>query len=110
MTNNRNGNLFEAVPDNLSEECFETLAASKGLLIRRIVSTGQATPPDTWLEQHHGEWCVVLSGAAGFRFADEPAARTLGPGDHVLIPARARHRVEWTSPSEPTVWLAVHFD
>ncbi|MDB5310194.1 MAG: cupin protein [Gemmataceae bacterium] len=31
------------------------------------------------------------------------------PGDFIGIPARRRHRVEWTTPDEPTVWLAVHY-
>jgi cupin 2 domain-containing protein len=33
----------------------------------------------------------------------------LSPGDYLHIPAHQQHRVEWTSPDEPTVWLAVHF-
>ena len=32
------------------------------------------------------------------------------PGDFVNIPAHKRHRVEWTTPDEPTVWLAVHYE
>jgi cupin 2 domain-containing protein len=27
----------------------------------------------------------------------------------VNIPAHLRHRVEWTTPVEPTVWLAIHY-
>ena len=27
----------------------------------------------------------------------------------VNIPAHRRHRVEWTDPHEPTIWLAVHY-
>ena len=42
------------------------------------------------------------------RFADEDEPRHLGPGDWVDIPAHCRHRVEWTDPDQPTVWLAVH--
>jgi cupin 2 domain-containing protein len=30
------------------------------------------------------------------------------PGDWLLIPAHRKHRVDWTTPEEPTVWLAVH--
>ena len=33
----------------------------------------------------------------------------MGPGDYVNIPAHKRHRVEWTTPDAPTVWLAVHY-
>jgi cupin 2 domain-containing protein len=25
------------------------------------------------------------------------------------IPAHQRHRGEWTTPGEPTIWLAVHY-
>jgi cupin 2 domain-containing protein len=31
----------------------------------------------------------------------------LEPGDWLEIPPRVRHRVEWTSTVEPTIWLAV---
>ena len=33
----------------------------------------------------------------------------LKPGDHLLIPARQRHRVESTSATEKTIWLTVFF-
>lgn len=29
------------------------------------------------------------------------------PGDFANIPARRRHRVEWTTPTEPTIWLVI---
>ena len=56
------------------------------------------------------EWVIVLKGSATLQFEQEPAARSLGVGDYVFIPARKRHRVEWTEPQQPTVWLAVHFE
>ena len=31
------------------------------------------------------------------------------PGDFVNIPAFKKHRVDWTTPSEPTVWLGVRY-
>jgi cupin 2 domain-containing protein len=33
---------------------------------------------------------------------------TLTAGDYLLIPARTRHRVEWTALDKETLWLAVH--
>jgi cupin 2 domain-containing protein len=33
---------------------------------------------------------------------------TLAPGDYIYLPAHCRHRIVWTSPDKPTVWLAVH--
>ena len=31
------------------------------------------------------------------------------PGDFVNIPARRKHRIEWTTPGEPTIWLTVRY-
>lgn len=77
--------------------------------LERIVSTGHATPPGQWLDQDTNEWVAVLRGRAALRFEDEEGPRVLGPGDCALIPAHRRHRVEWTDPDEPTVWLALHY-
>ena len=52
---------------------------------------------------------ALLSGGAGLRFEDEAEPRVLSPGDYLLIPAHRRHRVEWTDPETPTVWLALHY-
>jgi cupin 2 domain-containing protein len=103
-------NLIADLPSPSAEERFETLARGNRTLIRRIVSTGQATAPGVWLRQHHAEWVVVLSGEAGLHLGGEDSPRRLGAGDHALIPAGLRHRVAWTAADRPTVWLAVHFD
>ena len=52
---------------------------------------------------------MLLAGAARLRFADEPQPKHLAPGDWVEIAAHRRHRVEWTDPGQPTVWLAVFY-
>lgn len=31
------------------------------------------------------------------------------PGDFINIPAFKKHRVDWTTPDEPTVWLGVRY-
>ena len=104
------GNLFAALPDGpAGEELFEQLLARPGLRIERIVSTGQVSPPGSWYDQEQAEWVVLLSGAAELRFADEPAPRRLSAGDWLHIEAHRRHRVEWTDPTQPSVWLAIHF-
>ena len=104
-----NGNLFAGIDEEKrDEELLTTLAERPGVRIERIVSTGQASPPGFWYDQDWGEWVVLLSGAALLRFADEDEPRHLGPGDWVDIPPHCRHRVEWTDPDQPTVWLAVH--
>lgn len=104
------GNLYSSLDAKLTHEVFAELLHAPYLRIERIVSTGQATPPDEWLDQAHAEWVLLLRGAAGLLFADEAVPLTLKPGDHLHIPAHRRHRVEWTAPDEPTIWLAVHYD
>jgi cupin 2 domain-containing protein len=102
-------NLLRDVPDARTAEIVETLLTAPGVRIERIVSFGQASPEGFWYDQAESEWVVLLAGAARLRFADEAEARALGPGDHVHITAHRRHRVEWTDPERPTIWLAVFY-
>ena len=88
-------------------ERFEGILDRPGVRIERIVSSGQSTPPGEWMEQAWDEWVLLAAGRAGLTLEGE-LTLTLEPGDHLLIPGRARHRVEWTE--TPTVWLAVHLD
>ncbi len=104
------GNLFAAIPATLPDEQFDLLLQTATCRLERILSIGHATPPGEWYDQDWDEWVVLLQGQAGLRFADEATARTLRPGDYVWIPAHCRHRVEWTGPDTPTVWLALHLD
>ena len=104
------GNLLRDLPDAAASEAVEMLLAAPGIRIERIVSLGQASPPGFWYDQPESEWVVLLAGAARLRFADEPAPRLLGPGDWVEIAAHRHHRVDWTDPATPTVWLAVFHD
>jgi cupin 2 domain-containing protein len=59
------------------------------------------------LSQAHEEWVLVLTGAAEVIRQGEPAL-TLRAGDHILIPPGKPHRVDWTDPNVPTIWLALH--
>ena len=54
------------------------------------------------------EWVVVMAGEALLTFEDGDSLK-MGPGDHVLIEAHRRHRVEQTAKEQATVWLAVFF-
>jgi cupin 2 domain-containing protein len=109
MTDPSSINLLAGLPDARGGEVFEELLARPGLRILRIVSGGQASPPGFWYDQAEGECVLLLTGAALIRFADEAAPRRLGPGDWLDIPAHRRHRVEWTDPAAPTVWLAIFY-
>ena len=100
-------NLFDLPDESSRDEVFEPLAVGAGVLVERIVSTGQSTPPGEWLEGERDEWVVLLQGDAELAFADGSRV-TLSPGDHVLIAAGAGHRIERTSAEPPCVWLAVH--
>jgi cupin 2 domain-containing protein len=102
-------NLFAPIPPEITEEVIQVLLATGNFRLERIVSHGQATPPGEWYDQDAHEWVALLSGAAGLRFEDEAEPRELRPGDYLLIPAHRRHRVEWTDPGTPTVWLALHY-
>jgi cupin 2 domain-containing protein len=93
----------------LTEELTEMLAEGSDVRVERIVSTGHASPEGFWYDQEMDEWIVVLRGEALVQFEGEAEPLRLKPGDYVNIPAHRRHRVEWTSPDEPTVWLAVFY-
>lgn len=81
------------------------------MLIERIVSTGQTSPEGFWYDDPREEWVVLLAGAAALEFEAQGSVRHgMLPGDYVHIPPHCRHRVAWTDPALPTVWLAVYFD
>ena len=101
-------NVFAGIPADLPEEVVQTLLAAPGVRIERIISMGHRSPEGFWYDQEAHEWVLLLKGAARLRFeGDEPI--DLRPGAFVNIPAHRRHRVEWTDPSEPTIWLAIHY-
>jgi len=100
-------NLFAHIPKSLRDELNETLVSAGSIRIERIISHGQASPEGMWYDQQESEWVVVLQGAARLQFEDEYLE--LKPGDFVNIPARCKHRVAWTTPDEPTIWLAVFY-
>jgi len=102
------GNIFGHIPPSLPAELFETLARTGAVHIERILSHGQATPAGEWYDQEQDEWVLVLAGNAGLLLEGEPEPRSLMAGDYLMIPARRRHRVAWTSSDETTIWLAVH--
>jgi cupin 2 domain-containing protein len=100
--------LFADIPARSTEEIFSILLESGNLRVERIVSHGHASPEGFWYDQEDHEWVVVLRGAARLRFEDEAQPIEMKPGDYVNIPAHRRHRVEWTTPAEATIWLAIH--
>jgi cupin 2 domain-containing protein len=101
------GNLLTNLPATpLPEEQFTALVARGGVRVERIVSTGHASVD--WYDQDELEYVAVVSGEAQLLVEGEPGPRTMRPGDWVVLPAHARHRVVSTAADAPTVWLAVH--
>ena len=100
------GNLAGLPVNQPDEEIFEELLRTSSFRVERIVSTGQASPPDFWYDQKEDEWVALLQGEAALEFEDG-SAETLQRGDWVFLPARMRHRVASTSAEPPCIWLAV---
>lgn len=101
-------NIFAGLPDNQAEEVFTELLIKENVRIERIVSLGHVSPALGWYEQEQHEWVLVLEGEAVLQFADGSEVR-LKRGNHCDIPAGRRHKVSWTDPDRPTIWLAVHY-
>ena len=103
------GNLLKNVPRHSDEELVEKLLSSPNCRIERIVSTGQASPVGYWYDQKESEWILVVTGNASIGFEDG-TEKLLTTGDYLNIPAGMKHRVNWTSADEPTVWLAIFYE
>ena len=101
-------NLFTDLSQHMPKELVQTLLQDANVRLERIVSHGHASPADFWYDQPQHEWVIVLKGAARLQFKD--CMVEMKPGDFVNIPAHKKHRVEWTTPDEPTIWLAVHYN
>lgn len=102
-------NLFATIPRQLPHELTDRLLATEHLTLARIVSRGHRTPPGEWYDQDRDEWVLLVEGSALLRIDGAPDPIALQPGDHLLLRAHLRHRVEWTPPDRDTVWIALHF-
>jgi cupin 2 domain-containing protein len=91
----------------LPKELVQILVRAADVRIERIISHGHASPADFWCDQPQHEWVIVLQGAASLQFEDGMVETK--PGDFLNIPAFKKHRVDWTTPDEPTVWLGVRY-
>lgn len=101
-------NLFEEIPETLQDELVQIIAQSETVRIERIISEGHASPAGFWYDQAEHEWVLLLQGEARLSFENNESLHLL-PGDHRLIPAHHKHRVDWTSDVGKTIWLAVFF-
>lgn len=92
---------------NTEKELFELLVGHETIKVERIVSWGQTTPEGAWYDQSDDEWVILLMGEARIGYEDGTSV-DLKAGDHLLIEAHVRHRVEMTSTNPPCIWLALH--
>ncbi len=100
-------NIFDDLPQHLPRELVQILVRAPDVRMERIISHGHASPADFWYDQAQPEWVIVLKGAARLQFEDGTVE--MKPGDFISIPAFKKHRVDWTTPDEPTVWLGVRY-
>jgi cupin 2 domain-containing protein len=100
-------NIFDITGRKLDRELFESLCETEQISIECIISTGQTTPPDQWYDQPRDEWVLLLQGEAQLMYEDGSTI-DLKAGDYLLIPARQKHRVSYTSSNPACIWLAIH--
>ena len=96
-------NIFDDLPQHMPQEVVQTLLLAADGRIERIISHGHASAKDFWYDQPQHEWVIVLKGVARLQFEDGMVVMKVG--DFINIPAFKKHRVDWTTPDEPTVWL-----
>ena len=63
-------NIFDLPSSLPNEELFESLVSTDNILIERIISTGQVTPPGEWYDQDKDEWVILLQGEAALSYDD----------------------------------------
>lgn len=100
-------NLLSALPPEATDEIVDVLVSAEGMRLERIVSHGHASPEDFWYDQEEAEWILVLTGRARLRIEGDIDDLELVPGDSLYLPRHCRHRITWTHPDQPTVWLAL---
>ncbi len=101
-------NIFD-LPSEIPDEIVEVIYENKNTRIERILSAGQVSAEGFWYDQNENEWVSLVQGEAKVAF-DDGGSAVLKAGDHILIKAHKRHRVEYTSIDPPCVWICVFFN
>jgi len=104
-------NLLENIIVDKSKEEFLDILKHENVRIERIVSNGQSSQKDFWYEQEENEFVLLLQGEAILHIQEETQIKEvhLKANDFIDIKAHTKHRVEYTSKEQPSVWLAVFY-
>ncbi len=103
-------NIFSFNNNDITQEneFFETLLNEKSFKIERIISNGQQTPDNMWLEEDSNEFVLLLEGNSKLKFFGDNNLYDLKKGDWLIIPKNTKHKVEFTD--KLTFWLTVHYE
>lgn len=107
MTMSAKHNLLTDIPTSIPDEIFETIISTQHVKIERIISKGHKSESDFWYDQDQSEWILVVKGEATLQFEDKTIS--LSAGEYLNIAPHQKHRVDWTTPKEGTIWLAVFY-
>ena len=99
-------NIFDLPQPLPDHEVIDDLITAEDVRIERIVSSGQTTDTGEWYDQDRDEWVLLIQGVAVLEYENGEKLR-LNAGDHLLIPAHRRHRVDFTSENPPCIWITV---
>lgn len=102
------GNIFNALPADLSNEIFEDIVRTPHVRIERVISKGHSSPEVGWYDQNENEWVIVLEGSGSILFEDGRQV-VLNKGDYLNIPAHSKHKVLGTDKEVVTIWLAIFY-
>lgn len=101
-------NMYEDLPENLRDEIIQVIAENSNIKIEKIISHGQSSPPNFWYDQEQNEFVLLLKGSAELLFENDEQVK-MNEGDYITIPSHKKHRVEKTSGTGKTIWLAIHY-
>lgn len=104
-------NIFKNIKIDKENEQFFDLIKTENVRIEKIVSNGQKSKEDFWYDQDENEFVIVLKGETILEIQknNEIIELKLNSGDFINIKAHEKHRINYTSLDEPTVWLAVFY-
>lgn len=101
-------NLFNNLQKTSDQELIDVLFQNNSIRIERIISEGHTSPSNFWYDQDENEFVLLLSGKAILSFENENKIE-LNPGDYLIIPSHKKHRIDYTHPTEKTIWLTFFY-